>query len=139
MRVVLPLILRFWGGGMLAVSAGCAREVEPPASRPVTPFTLGRRVMPPPPARTLLVEGTLPLVYHFVQGGPLRLADAVEHGTLWSGTVPPDVMIMIDGTGVRLGGQRLATLPLDPRRRYELWFEPPQGTATPAVGPDTSR
>ncbi len=125
-RCFLPLCALF-------VIAGCVTEVrhvprtalDPPATMPSGDALPGKRLIPQPPATTLLTFGELPLLYQFGAGGPVRLFDTTERTSIWSATVQPDSIILVDAGGVLVRGERTFTAQLDPQHRYELWYEPP--------------
>jgi hypothetical protein len=113
---------------VLLLMPGCAaKKPAPAATRPAADLSelfRARRIVPQPPAATLLVDGNLPLVYQFGLGGPVKLYDATDRSQIWSATVPPDSILLVNTTGVLVKGVRALPRPLDPRHRYELWYEP---------------
>ncbi len=121
----LPLILL-----VLLSSPGCTeKKPEPaaPTSRPLATLSEifhAKRIVPQPPASTILAAGELPLVYQFGLGGSVKLYDATARTQLWSATVGPGSIIVVDANGVVVRGVRVLPGRLDPDRRYELWFEP---------------
>ena len=114
----------------LLLAPGCVEQKVGPS----TPTTLpkaelreifrAQHVAAQPPATTLLAGGDLPLVYQFGMGGRVKLYDATARTQLWSATVEPDSIIVVDAGGVVVRGIRVLPGQLDPRRRYELWYEP---------------
>jgi hypothetical protein len=111
---------------LLIVAVGCSSDKPkpPPQSRPANDFFIGRRMIPTPNADTLLYTGELPILQQFSLGGPVEVRDATDRVSLWSETVPPDSLIVVNDTGITLSGRRVLNRRLDPRHRYGLWFHP---------------
>ncbi len=111
----------------LSALGGCRGSKPAPATRPAAELAeilRVRRLAPQPIPTTLLAEGQLPLIYQFGMGGPVKVYDATQREQVWSGVIEPDTIIVVDNGGVMVRGKRVFYLRLDPRRRYELWYEP---------------
>ena len=114
----------------LMLAPGCEVKTTKTASPSTQPMAElrdlmhAKRMVAPPPATTMLASSGLPLVYTFGFGGPVKVYDATVRTQVWSATVPPDAIILIDTGGVLVKGERVLARPLDSSHRYELWYEP---------------
>lgn len=121
----------------LLLLASCARSSkteEITATEPV-PLQMPAREAPvhspmsdlkpvPQQASSVLVNaGSLPLVHLFDQGGRVRVLNATTKRTLLSGTVAPGSIISVSESGILIARQRRLTTPLDPKHRYEIWWD----------------
>ena len=67
--------------------------------------------------------GPLPLVHLFDQGGPIRILNVTTKQTLLDTIVPPGSIISVTDSGILIGRTRRLTTRLDPKHRYELWWD----------------
>jgi FtsP/CotA-like multicopper oxidase with cupredoxin domain len=80
----------------------------------------------PLPAQTdsvLINSGPLPLVHLFDQGGRIRILNATTKQTLLDANVPAGSIISVSDSGILVGRQRRLTTSLNPRHRYEIWWD----------------
>ena len=129
-----PLLLLL----LLGVMPSCAKRtvtegpttVEPsPMQVPVTEGP-GRsspmselRPVPRQADSVLINAGTLPLVHLFDQGGQVRVVNGTTKQTVLTTGVDAGSIISVSDSGILVGRQRRLTTRLDPRQRYEIWWD----------------
>jgi hypothetical protein len=79
--------------------------------------------LPAQPESVLINAGTLPLAHLCEQGGPVRIVNATTKRTLLSTSVDAGSIISVSESGILIARQRRLTTSLDPKHRYEIWWD----------------
>lgn len=142
MRMTTPLPLLMM---MVLALASCAKQSakeEPAAGEPlplqVPPMEAPAqasspmsdlRPVPRQAGSVLINSGTLPLAHLFDQGGQVRIVNATTKQTLLTTGVDAGSIISVSDSGILVARQRRLTTRLDPRQRYEIWWDVGRGAA----------
>lgn len=99
----------------------------PPRNAPAQSPMSDLKPLPNQSESVLINAGPLPLIHLFDQGGPIRILNVTTKQTLLDTTVPPGSIISVTDSGILIGRTRRLTTRLDPKHRYELWWDVARG------------